>query len=46
MIAPVAVEPALAAALARVAAELKSVAEALAKVESLLQFIASAAEAK
>ena len=44
--APADIRPAIEAALARVACELAAVAEAMAKIELLLQLIASAAGAK
>ena len=46
MSAPADISPAVEAALARVARELEQVAQALARIEILLQLIASAASAK
>ena len=46
MTAPADIEPTLAAVLERVSAELTAVAETLAKIETLVALIASAATAK
>ncbi len=46
MTAPADIEPALATALERAVRELAEVAQAIAKIEALLQLIASAAAAK
>ena len=46
MNAPTDIEPAIEAALSRVSRELAEVAEALAKIATTLEFVASAAAAK